>query len=202
MITQTELAKKWNLSAGRISQLVSAGMPLDSIESAEAWRNNRHQSTGIAPSGHQIGSAEIQAEEPTALNPDGFMEVLERQRYLVKVSRQQYMIAIKERSPQQARLYSSYDKTVMTLTKLEKEARERSIASREYIRTEHAVERFTKVLGELNQMLDQGELEISKEANPDEPGKAAKAYRKWKERTKASLARMQQRATQDLDEQS
>lgn len=202
MITQTELAKKWNLSAGRISQLVSAGMPLDSLESAENWRNTRHQSTGIAPSGHQIGSVDHQPEEHTALNPDGFMEVLERQRYLVKVSRQQYMIAIKEKSPQQARLYSSYDKTVMTLTKLEKEARERSIASREYIRAEHAIERFAKVLGEIRQMIEQAELEISKEANPEEPGKAMKAVRKWRDRVMNSISKMEKRATQDIDEQS
>lgn len=202
MITQTELAKRWNLSPGRISQLVSAGMPLDSLESAETWRNNRHQATGIAPSGHQIGTAESQPEEHTALNPDGFMEVLERQRYLVKVSRQQYMIAIKEKSPQQARLYASYDKTVMTLTKLEKEARERSIASREYIRAEHAIERFSKVMGEIRQMLEQAELEISKEANPEEPGKAMKAVRKWKDRVMNSISKMEQRATQDIDEQS
>jgi hypothetical protein len=201
-ITQRELAERWGLSPGRISQLVAAGMPLDSLEASEEFRLKRHQSTGIAPSGFQVGSGDpLQPEEPTAINPDGFSEVLERQRYLVKVARSQYMAAVRDKSPQQSRLYASYDKTIQTLTKLEKESRERAIASREYIRTEHAVERFSKILAEIRQIMEQGELEVAPEANPSEPGKAMKAYRKWKEKSLATLARAELKAKEYLDEQ-
>ena len=41
MINQKELVEKWGISKGRVSQLVSEGMPLDSMESAEAWRAQR-----------------------------------------------------------------------------------------------------------------------------------------------------------------
>lgn len=38
MIRQVELAKRWNLSRSRICQMVKAGLPLSSIDEAEAWR--------------------------------------------------------------------------------------------------------------------------------------------------------------------
>lgn len=200
-ITQAELAKKWNLTPGRISQLVSSGMPLDSIESAEMWRQKRHQESGIAPSDHKVGSEDQEpGEEPSTINPDGSIEILERQRFIVKVARQQYFNAVKDRSPQQARLYASYDRTIETLSKLEKQARERAIMSREYIRTDHALERFNQVLNELVQMLEQGELEVAPEANPDEPGKAMKAFRRWKDRVLLALAKSKSKATDGLAE--
>lgn len=37
-VKQTELAKLWGLSRGRVSQMVKDGMPLSSLEEAEAWR--------------------------------------------------------------------------------------------------------------------------------------------------------------------
>lgn len=41
MISQKELVDKWGISKGRVSQLVAEGLPLDSFESAEAWRAQR-----------------------------------------------------------------------------------------------------------------------------------------------------------------
>jgi hypothetical protein len=200
-ITQAELAKKWNLTPGRISQLVSSGMPLESIEAAEMWRAKRHQESGIAPSDHKVGGEDQEpGEEPSTINPDGSIEILERQRFIVKVARQQYFNAVKDRSPQQARLYASYDRTIETLSKLEKQARERAIMSREYIRTDHAIERFDQVLAEIFQMLEQGELEVAPEANPDEPGKAMKAFRRWKERVFATIAKSSTKAKDGLTE--
>lgn len=37
-IRAKELVQLWSLSKGRISQYVKAGMPLDSVQAAEAWR--------------------------------------------------------------------------------------------------------------------------------------------------------------------
>ena len=38
MISQSELARIWGVSKQRISYLVGRGLPLDSVESADAWR--------------------------------------------------------------------------------------------------------------------------------------------------------------------
>jgi len=199
-VSQADLAKRWGLSAGRISQLVSAGMPLDSIEAAEDWRTRRHQDTGIAPADHKISSQgdALEEEEPSVMSPDGFTEVLERQRYLVKIARHQYMMAVKDKSPQQARLYASYDKTIKTLTALEKEARERAIANREYVRVDLFLERYGKIMAEIRQMLDQSELEVAPLANPEDPARAMKAMRTWKEKMLKTISDMEQRSGGDL----
>ena len=127
-LKQSELADRWELSPGRISQLVSEGMPLDSIEAAEKWRAERHAESGIAPSNFRMeGSPNI--EEPPidkkSNNPSSLLEnfdsIVERQRFLVQVSRNEYIKAVKSGSPQQSKLYASYDKTVITLTKLKAE---------------------------------------------------------------------------------
>lgn len=41
MINQKDLVDKWAISKGRVSQLVAEGLPLDSMEEAEAWRAQR-----------------------------------------------------------------------------------------------------------------------------------------------------------------
>jgi plasmid maintenance system antidote protein VapI len=190
-ITQAELAEKWGLTPGRISQLVAAGMPLTSLEEAQRFRELRSQQTGFPQKGEQMPSANVEEAEQggSTINPDGFNEVVERQRQLVKVARNQYLQAIRDKSPLASRLYSSYDRTIQTLMKLEREASTRSVASREFIRTEHAIERYGSILAELRQMLDQGELEIAPKANPENPAKALKAYRNWKEKVLRSISR-------------
>ena len=203
-ITQAELAQKWGLTAGRISQLVAAGMPLTSLEEAERFRQQRSQTTGYPQKGDSMPSADIEPTEPpepSALNPDGFNEVIERQRQLVKVARNQYLQAIRDKSPLASRLYSSYDRTIQTLMKLEREASTRSVASREFIRSEHALEKFGAILAELRQMLEQGELEIAPKANPENPAKALKAYRTWKEKTLRTISRIEQKEGLQQDEQ-
>jgi hypothetical protein len=41
-ISQKTLVERWELSPGRISQLVAEGMPLDSVEEAEKWLSLIH----------------------------------------------------------------------------------------------------------------------------------------------------------------
>jgi hypothetical protein len=180
-ILQQDLATKWNLSKGRISQLVAEGMPLTSVEDAERWREERHKDTGHAPGNHKIGEGGLHVEQDSGIpKQTADEEILERQRFLVRVSRSQYLKAVQEGSPQQARLYSSYDKTLATLTKLEKQEWERAIANRDYIRISHAVERFGKILLQLRQELDQAEGDLPLKMNPEDPAKALKAYQEWK----------------------
>lgn len=198
-ISQKTLAERWELSPGRISQLVSEGMPLDSIEAAEKWRAQRHLSTGIPPSDYKmVPSAEGEApaepgDEPEEKTPTTVLEtfdsIIERQRILVQISRNQYIKAVKSGSPQQSRLYASYDKTVNTLTKLKAEADRLALMNREYIRATDATEAMRKLAGDFVNRLDKLALDVAEACNPENPAKAVKVLEAWSLRVRADLSK-------------
>ena len=198
-ISQKTLVERWELSPGRISQLVSEGMPLDSIESAEKWRAQRHLSTGIPPSDYKMaptpdGEAPAEAmEEAEEKTPTTVLEtfdsIIERQRILVQISRNQYIKAVKSGSPQQSRLYASYDKTVNTLTKLKAEADRLALMNREYIRANDATEAMRKLAGDFVNRLDKLALDVAEACNPENPAKAVKVLEAWSLRVRADLSK-------------
>lgn len=198
-ISQKTLAERWELSPGRISQLVSEGMPLDSIEAAEKWRAQRHLSTGIPPSDYKMNpTAEGEApaepgDEPEEKTPTTVLEtfdsIIERQRILVQISRNQYIKAVKSGSPQQSRLYASYDKTVNTLTKLKAEADRLALMNREYIRATDATEAMRKLAGDFVNRLDKLALDVAEACNPENPAKAVKVLEAWSLRVRADLSK-------------
>ena len=187
-ISQQELAERWGISKGRVSQLVAAGMPLTSVEDAELWRNRRHEASGIAPRGHSIpqegAEAALPPESDATGSPEGegdpFAELVNRQTQLVRISRAQYLRAVQDGSPQQSRLYQTYDKNLKTLISLQREALSRQVTSRELIKMEFAVERFGKIIAEMRQDLEKVELELASKANPANPAKALSAWREVK----------------------
>lgn len=199
-VTQAQLAERWELSRGRISQLVSEGMPLDSFEAAERWRAQRHMATGVAPSefkvepGSPSDEPEEQAEEKTDdAQPTTVLEtfdsIVERQRILVQIARNQYIKAVKSSSPQQSRLYASYDKTVNTLTKLKAEADRLALMNREYIRATDAADAMRKLTGEFVNRLDKLALDVAESCNPENPAKAVKVLQAWTTRVRTELSK-------------
>lgn len=194
-ISQKTLAERWELSPGRISQLVSEGMPLDSIEEAEKWRANRHLSTGIPPSDYKLDGTQPveQPDEPEEKEAKTVLEtfdsIIERQRILVQISRNQYIKAVKSGSPQQSRLYASYDKTVNTLTKLKAEADRLALMNREYIRASDATEAMRKLAGDFVNRLDKLALDVAEACNPDNPAKAVKVLEAWALRVRSDLSK-------------
>jgi len=199
-ISQKVLSERWELSAGRISQLVSEGMPLDSVEEAEKWRAQRHLSTGIPPSDFKIDSAPSpDSEQPIEVADadekapatvlETFDSIVERQRILVQISRNQYIKAVKSGSPQQSRLYASYDKTVNTLTKLKAEADRLALMNREYIRSSDATAAMRKLAGDFVNRLEKLALEVAEGCNPDNPAKAVKVLEGWVHRVRTDLSK-------------
>ena len=196
-ISQKVLVERWELSAGRISQLVAEGMPLDSIEEAEKWRAQRHMSTGIPPSGFRIDATSTQEAEtpeggdektPTTVL-ETFDSIVERQRILVQISRNQYIKAVKSGSPQQSRLYASYDKTVNTLTKLKAEADRLAIMNREYIRATDAAQAMRKLAGDYVNRLEKLSLDVAEACNPENPARAVKALDAWVYRLRTDISK-------------
>jgi len=78
-------------------------------------------------------------------------------------------------APEAAKSYATYDKLVKTLVTLEKELHARQIASKEFIRTQTAVERFGKILNDIRSELNQLGTKVASRANPDNPGRALKS---------------------------
>lgn len=194
-VSQKTLAERWELSPGRISQLVSEGMPLDSIEEAEKWRAQRHLTTGIAPGDYKLdgspaeGNPEEEEEKAPQTVLETFDSIVERQRILVQISRNQYIKAVKSGSPQQSRLYASYDKTVNTLTKLKAEADRLALMNREYIRASDATEAMRKLASDFVNRLDKLALDVAEACNPENPAKAVKALESWSLRVRTELSK-------------
>ena len=198
-VTQAQLAARWELSKGRISQLVADGMPLDSIESAERWRAARHMATGIAPSNYRMEPSSPEETETQSLDDeDGerpttvletFDSIVERQRILVQLSRNQYIQAVRQGSPQQSKLYASYDKTVNTLTKLKAEADRLAVNNREYIRATDAGEAMRSLMSDVVNRLDKLALDVAEGCNPENPAKAVKVLDSWVRKVRSELSK-------------
>lgn len=191
-IEQKVLAERWELSKGRISQLVADGMPLDSIESAEKWRAERlgfngNPAEGYTPSQDTaLDASQQQTQRQGTL--ETFESIVERQRLLVQLSRNQYIKAVREGSPAQSKLYASYDKTVNTLTKLKAEVDRIAIMGRELIKATDASEAMREMTSNFVNRLDKLALDTAEACNPENPAKAVKVLEAWVRRVRAELS--------------
>ena len=197
-VSQSQLAERWELTRGRISQLVAEGMPLTSIEDAEKWRAERHLETGRPPGNFRLDGDPLAVDLPIvattseakpASNLETFDSIVERQRILVQLSRNQYIKAVREGSPQQSKLYASYDKTVNTLTKLKAEADRLAVMNREYIRATDATEAMRSLMGEVINRLDKLGLDVAEQCNPENPAKALKVLENWTRKVRTDLSK-------------
>lgn len=184
-IEQKVLAERWELSKGRISQLVSDGMPLDSIESAEKWRAERLGDP--FPASPEVRQLEQKSQSQ---NLETFESIIERQRMLVQISRNQYIKAVREGSNQQSKLYASYDKTISTLAKLNEEADRISVFKREHVNTLEAREAMLRLAGLIVERLDALGSECGENCNPKDPIKAIGVLTDWARDAREKVARV------------
>jgi hypothetical protein len=173
-------------------------MPLTSIEDAEKWRAERHLETGRPPGNFRLDGDPLAVDLPIvattseakpASNLETFDSIVERQRILVQLSRNQYIKAVREGSPQQSKLYASYDKTVNTLTKLKAEADRLAVMNREYIRATDATEAMRSLMGEVINRLDKLGLDVAEQCNPENPAKALKVLENWTRKVRTDLSK-------------
>lgn len=187
MITQKELAERWGLSPGRVSQLVSEGMPLDSLEAADAWRSSRKRAVSslTAKIGEQAvaGATGEAGDDAPRLDPsrtDAIDDALEKQRKLVSFARSNYLRALRNGDASASRLFTAYDKSLAMLLKVEKEATSRALASRQLISRNVVLERLRKVLSSVRTELELAEFSFAPKANPDNPAIALKAFQDFR----------------------
>lgn len=155
-----DIAGRLGISKQLVNAYITQGMPIDSIESAEAWVMSKRAVRG--------GGGRVTSDKD-------FNETVERQRELKALAHQRYLDDLADPDADASKSYSTYDKLVKTLIAMEKELHARQIASREFIRTQTAIERFGKILTNLRNELTQLGTKVASRANPDHPGRALKA---------------------------
>lgn len=190
-LTHRQIAEHFGFGLSRARQLVSEGMPTDSLESATAWRDARllrGQRGGIKE------RTEINVD-PGRINPDDdFEQTVERHRELKEAARQRYIVARDSSDPQEPKLYLTYQNILKTLVVVEREALARRIESKELIKTSLALDKFSRILSEVKADLLSLAIEVAPAANPDAPGtalkvvdeKVQKLLAKWSTMTEAA----------------
>jgi hypothetical protein len=100
---------------------------------------------------------------------------------LCEMTRQVFMQALEAGDPAQGKLYANYDRAIATLLRLEKERQVRLIEESRLIDAGEAAARFGKILGQLRSNIERAELTVAPRANPDNPPKALKAFREFRD---------------------
>jgi hypothetical protein len=97
------------------------------------------------------------------------------------MTREVFESALREGDPSQSKLYGNYDRAIATLLRLERERHIRLQERGRLVDADEATQRFGKVLGSLRSLIERAELTVAPAANPDNPTKALKAFREFKE---------------------
>jgi hypothetical protein len=187
-LTHEELANSLGVSRVRVTQLVGQGMPVDSVEGAKAWRDKRrsdneragHISVPVRPL--VLEGLDSLLESVSGSTGDEEMDGRIRQQIdLVEMTRSVFEQAVAGGDPSQSKLYANYDKAVATLLRLERERHIRLQERGRLVDANEASQRFGKILGQLRSLIERAELTVAPQANPDNPPKALKAFREFKD---------------------
>lgn len=191
-VRQIDLANRWGLTRARVNAMVAAGMPLGSLEEAEAWRasrsgavgnlNRRLEEQSVAGAGNVSTGEPGSPDAPRlpAKAADAIEDALEKQRRLVDFTRSEWLRALRANNPDASKKFTAYDKSLAMLLRIEKEATARALASRQLITRTTALERFRKVLGGVRSELENAEFEFAPKANPNDPALALKVFRDFR----------------------
>lgn len=142
-MTQTEYAKAANLTRGRVSQLVKAGMPLTSREAADQWRGmgarkRALQNQQVAEPG-PYRPPEATAPDPAPVAEDTPQGAYARQKQIERAAYALAARALKNSQPDAGRLVSIHAQAARNLTIARQEVldlaeRERTLVSGDWVR--------------------------------------------------------------------
>lgn len=187
-LTHEDLGKELGISRVRVTQLAQQGMPIDSVEGAKAWREKRktdneaagHISVPVQP----LNLARLDEILASVSNTTGDSEMdtrINQQMALVEMTRSTFEQAVASGDPSQSKLYGNYDRAIATLLRLERERHIRLQEQGRLVDADEAGQRFGKILGELRALIERAELTVAPQANPDNPPKALKAFREFRD---------------------
>lgn len=185
-----ELAAALGVNESRVSQLKREGMPTDSVESALAWRaarrvaNERAGHIAIPVQPISLGGLDEILNSISGTEPSGDSEMdtrIRQQVELCELTRQQFLNAAQSGDPSQSKLYTNFDRSIATLLRLEKERQIRLQENGRLVDADEAAARYGRILGQLRSLLERAELTFAPKANPENPTKALKAYRDFRD---------------------
>lgn len=205
-----DLAEALGVSRPRVSQLVTLGMPTDSIDAAISWRdarrmNNQRNGTVSIPvqplnmgdldgvlqlvtGGAAGGSAGASAPVVQSTGDEEMDRRIREQAELCNMTRQAFLQAMTSGDPSQAKLYGNYDRAIATLLRLERERHVRLQERGRLVDADEAAARFGKILGQLRSLIERAELTFAPKANPEDPPKALNAFRIFRDDTFRKLS--------------
>ena len=187
-LTHEELATALGVSRVRVTQLVGQGMPVESVEGAIAWRDRRRSENERA--GHiavpvrplSLDGLDSLLERVSEATGDDDMDMrISKQVELVETTRTVFEQSVAQGDPSQTKLYGNYDKALATLLRLERERNVRLQERGRLVDANEASQRFSKILSQLVGLIDKAELTVAPSANPENPPKALKAFREFKQ---------------------
>ena len=176
-LTNTQLAQALGVTAQRITALRREGMPNDSLEAAQAWRQARAETNKRA--------APIAA--PAQLDDGTLADTIAEHRTLVSRARGVWQAAMEGGDPNQGKYQTAYNQSLKTLVALEEEQERRLILAKDYISAKEASEAMRQITSEVVNRLDKLALDVAEGCNPENPAKAVKVLEAWVRKVRAEL---------------
>jgi len=167
------------------------GMPASSVAEAQAWRVARK---GVPARAGGDGVDDLPPVAPVARSEAaGMLGELEgriaKARRLADAAHARAQSEVDAGDGEAAKKAGDLaGSTTKTLLLLERELRQRRIDAGELVPMAAAVERFGKILAELMAAVDSGEAAFARDANPDNPGRAVVAFRKFRDGFRKKVA--------------
>ena len=189
--THKEIADALGVSRVRVTQLAKSGMATESIAEAQAWIAKRK---GRPTPSADADSLELPQVAPVdAVAARGLISDLEarisRAEALADAAQRRAQNEIETGDGEAAKKAGDLaGSSQRTLLLLERELRQRRIDAGDLVPMAAAGERFGKVLGEILAAIDAGEAALCAEANPDNPGRAAKAFRRFRDNVRRKVS--------------
>ena len=176
-VRNMDLAAALGVTPQRVTALIKAGMPTDSVDAALAWREARATANP--------------APVPTQLDrlDDGTLaQTIQRHRRLVATAQGVWEAAMAGGDPNQGKYQTAYNQSLKTLINLEEEQERRATLDKTFIKREVAEATVRALAGEVLARLDKLALEAAEKCNPDNPPVAVKALEAWVRQVREDLS--------------
>ena len=159
-IRPIDISRRLGIPKQTVNNYISQGMPLDTIEAAEAWYNSESRK------GNKLSYS--------STSIDDIDEQIKLQKKIVHDAYLKYEDKLKQDDPDCNKFYATYDKAAKTLREFEKSKDSQEIASQVYIKVDTAIQRFGAVTSQMREELNQLPTKLAPKVNPDSPGRAMK----------------------------
>lgn len=184
-LTNLDFARELGVTPQRVSVLKREGMPVDSIASALAWREERRS------------ASRARAPKPlvTSLDDGTLAGTISEHRRLVEQARGVWLAAMETGDNNQGKFQTAYNQSLKTLVQLEAEQERRSIMAKDFIPASEAADAMRQLMAEVVNRLDKLALDVAEACNPGDPPKAVKALEAWVLKTRRDLSNDEEEKT-------